>query len=79
VTVEKKGFTTFFNKNIPQFVLHTPVTWANSALEYVFIGIHSSVDNKLDKVKSICLMLDGWSDWHNRRLFMDVQASFIDD
>ncbi len=77
--VEKVGFQSFSAKVMPQVNIPSSDTLATTALEDVYQAIRHALKKKLESVKSICLMFDGWTDRYKARPYMGVRVAFLDD
>ncbi len=75
--IAKEGMVDFFRKLFPDIQLPTPTTLSNTALNDVYLAVHSQVKDMMKDVKSLCLMFDGWTDKHKARPFMGIRASFV--
>ena len=73
----KEGMADFFRKLFPDIQLPTPATLSCTALNDVYLAVHSQVKDMMTGVKSLCLMFDGWTDKHKARPFMGIRASFV--
>lgn len=77
--VEKDGMIDFFHKVVPQIELPSPTTLSCSALDDVYLAVHSRVTDLMKDCKSICLMFDGWTDRYRARPYLGIRATFIRD
>lgn len=77
--VSKGGFAGFFAKNVPYISLPTPETLSTTALNDVYEAIQIAVKTKLEGVKSVCIMMDGWTDKYKARPYLGVRVAFVKD
>jgi len=65
--VVKDGMVDLFRKVQPNIDLPSLTTLSTSALDDVYVAVHSHIKDLLKDVKSICLMFDGWTDQYSAR------------
>ena len=74
--VEKRGFQSFNDKNL-HLKLPSSRTLATTALVDVFFCLNGRVKELLSNSVSANVMMDGWTDQHNRRPYFGVRLSTI--
>lgn len=80
-TVTGKGFSSFFEKNLPGKELPSESTMRRSALYDLYRTLKASVKEQLIEVAqaggSFCLMFDGWTDKYYGRPYLGLRVSYI--
>jgi hypothetical protein len=77
--VGKPGFNEFMKKMLPNLGSPTPQTLAGTALNDVYVTVLTKVKEELSKVRSICVMADGWTDRYHGRSYVGIRVSFVKD
>ena len=80
-TVNKPGFRYFFGKNMKTLTIPDESTLRKTALIDVLEETRVKVQQDLMDVKSINLMLDGWTDKHHRYPYLKCRLevdSFVE-
>ena len=75
--VSNDGFGDFCAKYIPGVKLPCKSTLSITALNDLYAGACSKMKKLLKDIRSVCLMLDAWTDKYKARPYVAVRVSFV--
>ena len=77
--VNNFGFRCFFSKNVPQMQLPSAEIISTTALNDIYEAIQVAVKHKLQDMRSLCIMMYGWTDKYKAHPYIGVLITFINN
>ena len=75
--VSSNGFGDFCAKYLPGLKLPSEATLSIAALNDLYVGACSTIKELLKDARSVCVMVDAWTDKYKARPYVAVRVSFV--